>query len=56
MHEYLLSPEQVEQISKWNHLDVLPIIISAMFTRISICFFLKRLFAIDRTWDGFSAS
>ena len=49
-HEVTLSPEQVEQNSKWNYLDVLPIMLCAMFTRISICCFLRRLLAIEETW------
>lgn len=53
MHEDLLSPEQVEQFLRWNHLDVLPIVLSAMFTRISICFFLRRIFARIETWGRF---
>lgn len=56
MHEEFVSPEQVERISKWNHLDVLPIVLSAVFTRISICFFLRRFFRLTRLGNCFSIS
>ena len=50
-----LSPQlllQLSQALKWQYISQVLYIISTMFTRVSICFFLLRIFGTKRKWNN----
>lgn len=48
-HMDSLSPEQITQAIKWDYIQSLPFGLAAMFTKISIFIFLRRLFVTTQT-------
>lgn len=50
-----LSPQRLLQLSqalKWQYICQILFIISTMFTRVSVCFFLLRIFGTKRKWKN----
>lgn len=48
-----LSPQLSQQLSQaieWQYISQVLCIVSTMFTKVSICFFLLRIFGTKRTW------
>lgn len=48
-HIYTLSPEHATSALKWNYVQSIPLGLAAMFTKISIFIFLRRLFLTTQT-------
>lgn len=51
-HIYYLSPEQISFVVKLEFISIQASGLSSMFTRISICLFLLRIFVADRVWNN----
>ena len=49
-HVVYLEPVQLLQATKWNRVGQMPLVISTMFTKLSISLFLYRIFATKRVW------
>ena len=54
-HQYYLSltPQSLQRLSqavKWQYISQPVVIISTMFTKVSICFLLIRVFGIKKSW------
>ena len=47
-HAIYLKPTQIVQATEWNRLSEMPIVLSTMFTKLSISIFLYRLFATNK--------
>lgn len=48
-----LSPQlslRLSQVIKWETISQFPVILSTMFIKVSICFFLLRIFGTKRAW------
>lgn len=48
-HIYVLPEEHITTVIKWDYVQSLPLGLAAMFTKISIFFFLRRLFLTTQT-------
>lgn len=48
-HVSSLSPEHIHQAVKWDYVQSVPLVLAAMWTKISIFFFLRRMFLTTRT-------
>ena len=48
-HIYTLPPEHIRQAVKWSFIQSLPLGLAAMFTKISIFIFLRRIFLTTQT-------
>lgn len=48
-HIEVLPPEHITTVIKWDYVQSLPLGLAAMFTKISVFFFLRRLFLTTQT-------
>ena len=49
-HEYYLSHEQISKMLIWLYFGMATLVLSTMFTRLSICIFLLQIFQSRRAW------
>ena len=49
-HDYYLSLEQISRMAMWLYIERSVLILSPMFTKLSICIFLLRIFQTKRAW------
>ncbi|KAI4209549.1 MAG: hypothetical protein LQ351_007540 [Letrouitia transgressa] len=49
-HVAYLHPQQVAEAVKWNRVGLLPLVLSQMLTKLSICVFLYRIFGLKKKW------
>lgn len=48
-HLIYIKPEDVIRASKWNRIGQIPLVLSTMFTKLSISMFVFRIFAVQKS-------